>query len=250
MPKKAIRHFGLIGKKLDYSFSKGFFDTRFKVENPYLQYDNIELPTVDALQHWLQENAEEYVGVNVTQPYKTAILPFLDKLSPEANEIGAVNTVLFKANKKIGYNTDAYGFKKSVQPFLRDVHKKALIFGTGGAAKAVDYVLKNLGITVAHLSRNPDEENRIYGYDQANEQMVKSFPILVNCTPLGTFPNVNEQVDFPIQLVGKEHLVIDLIYNPDETQLLKTAREQGAETLNGLSMLKHQALKAWEIWNV
>lgn len=248
MEKEGSQKYGLIGKTLDHSFSKDFFTDKFERENHAARYENIELSNTDQLQEWLQENGTSFGGLNVTIPYKMEIIPFLSELSKEAKAIGAVNTISVEKHGFIGHNTDAYGFRQAIKPFLRNVHEKALILGTGGASKAIAYVLRNLGVDVAFLSRNPEGENQ-FSYDEANEIMVNSFLLIVNCTPVGTVPNVNEKPDFPIHFVGKDHLVIDLIYNPEETQFLKIARENKADTLNGLSMLKHQALKAWEIWN-
>lgn len=244
-----IRRFGLIGKTLSHSFSKQFFTEKFELEQIKASYENIELTDVSALQSFFETKVNHYQGLNVTFPYKEDVLPFMDELGPEALEIGAVNTIQFKEGKLIGHNTDAYGFQQSIKPFFRNIHERALLIGTGGASKAVAYVLRNLGVTIGFLSRTPNPEKMIFGYDQASEMMVKSFPLIVNCTPLGTFPNSNEKPNFPIEYVGEDHLVIDLIYNPSETLFLKIAREHGADTLNGLSMLKHQANKAWEIWN-
>lgn len=243
----AKNQYGLIGKSLDHSFSKRFFEDKFKKEGINVTYLNFELTSIDEFEGLHQENSE-LVGLNVTVPYKSDIIPFLDELSPIAKEIGAVNTIQFKSGKLIGHNTDAYGFQQSIKPFLRNVHERALVLGTGGASKAVTYVLRNLGIDVSYLSRNPSDENQ-FSYEDANELMVDAFKLIVNCTPIGTFPNVDEMPKFPIQHVNENHLVIDLIYNPEQTKFLRLAKEQGADTLNGLSMLQHQALKAWEIWN-
>lgn len=240
--------FGLLGKSLAHSFSKSFFEEKFEKENIDATYENIELSDVSSLAQWIKEELPNFVGVNVTIPYKTEIIPFLDGLSSEAKAIGAVNTVHYKNGKAIGYNTDAYGFQNSIKPFFRNVHERALLLGTGGASKAVKYVLENLGVTVAHLSRTPKPEQMIFGYDQANQILVDSFLMIVNCTPLGTYPKEDEKPDFPIELVGKDHFVVDLIYNPSETLFLKLAKEKGADTINGLSMLQHQARKSWEIW--
>lgn len=246
---KDTRKFGLIGKQLDHSFSKAFFQDKFEQENRQATYDNLAFKDENELKNWLLTTAKNYTGLNVTIPYKSIIIKYLDEVSLEAEKIGAVNTIHIKNGKLIGYNTDAYGFSNSIKPFLRNVHERALILGTGGASKAIAYILKNIGITVGFLSRNPQPEKMIFGYDQANQIMVDSFKLIVNCTPVGTFPKVEEAPDFPIELVGEDHLVIDLIYNPEETKFLRIAKEHGADTLNGLAMLKHQALKAWEIWN-
>lgn len=241
--------YGLIGKTLDHSFSKHFFSTKFRAEQINAVFENIELEDESALEMWMQTNAHEYAGLCVTIPYKQTIISCLDELDPVAKEIGAVNCIQIVNGRKIGHNTDAFGFSQSIKPFLRNVHERALILGTGGASKAVAYSLRKLGITVGFLSRKPQQDEMIFGYDQANQNMVNSFLMIVNSTPLGTHPNIDEQPDFPIELVGKDHFVVDLIYNPSETKFLEKARISGADTLNGLSMLKQQALKAWEIWN-
>ncbi|PHR46715.1 MAG: shikimate dehydrogenase [Fluviicola sp.] len=239
--------YGLIGKSLSHSFSKSFFEEKFKKDEINASYLNFELPHIESFVELFKSNPA-LRGLNVTVPYKTEIIPFLDELSINAEEIGAVNTIEFKSGKLIGHNTDAFGFQQSIKPFLRNVHERALILGTGGASKAVAYVLKNLGVEVKFLSRNPSVENE-FSYDDANELMVDAFKLIVNCTPIGTAPNVDEMPKFPIQFVNEDHLVIDLIYNPEQTKFLRIAKENGADTLNGLSMLQHQALKAWEIWN-
>lgn len=240
-------HYGLIGKSLGHSFSKQFFEDKFTREGINAFYQNFELASIDEFDRLVQDNPE-LRGLNVTVPYKSEIIPFLSDLSPTAKEIGAVNTIQFKSGKLIGHNTDAYGFQQSIKPFLRNVHERALILGTGGASKAVAYVLENLGIEVSYLSRNPSGENQ-FSYEDANDLMVDAFKLIVNCTPIGTYPNIEEMPNFPIQFVGEDHLVIDLIYNPGQSKFLRLAKGQGADTLNGLSMLQHQAIKAWEIWN-
>ena len=242
-----MKRYGLIGKRLDYSFSKSFFTEKFLQDEIDAVYENIELLDNDQLRLFCQENIHDFSGVNVTIPYKEDVIQFLDELSTSASAIGAVNTIHVLNGKIIGHNTDAYGFQKSIKKFLRKVKEKALLLGTGGASKAVEYVLKGLGIEVFYLSRTPEGEHQ-FSYEQANEMMINTFKLIVNCTPLGTYPNLDEQPPIPVECVGEDHLVIDLIYNPEQTQLLKIAKENGADTMNGLSMLQHQALKAWEIW--
>lgn len=242
-----MERYGLLGKRLDYSFSKTFFTENFQKEGIQATYENIELRDEDEVAQFFQNDVRAFKGLNVTIPYKRTVIPYLDELSSEAEAISAVNTIVIKDGKLIGYNTDAYGFQKSIKPFLRNVHERALILGTGGASKAVEYVLKNLGIDVFYLSRTP-KGDRQFSYEQANEIMMNSFKLIINCTPLGTHPNITEQPNIPVEHVSEDHLVIDLIYNPEETQLLSKAKAQGADTMNGLSMLQHQALKAWEIW--
>lgn len=243
-----LKKYGLLGKSLGHSFSKPFFTDKFQSIGESATYENIELEDLAALEAWFRGESKSFEGVNVTIPYKEAVIPFLDELSEEAKAVGAVNTIHFKDGKVIGHNTDTFGFRQSIKPFFRNVHERALILGTGGASKAVAYVLENLGVDIAYLSRNPKSDIE-FSYDQANEYMVNAFKLIVNTTPVGTYPNVDEIPNFPIELVGEDHLVIDLIYNPSETKFLTAAKQSGADILNGLSMLHHQAQKAWEIWN-
>jgi shikimate dehydrogenase len=240
-----MKKYGLIGKSLGHSFSPGFFNSFFEQHGIEAQYKLIELDSIERVKPNLDG---AYHGLNVTIPYKEAIIPFLDELSTEAKVIGAVNTIVFNKGKSIGFNTDAFGFQQSIKPFLTFEHERALILGTGGSSKAVAHVLKNLGIQVNFLSRNEQGSN-IYPYSQVNEAMLGACKLIVNCTPVGMFPHTDA---CPLPLVdgiGSSHLVVDLIYNPDETMLLKEAKSRGAATLNGLPMLKAQALKSWELWN-
>jgi shikimate dehydrogenase len=241
-----MKRFALIGKKLDYSFSKDFFNHYFLEKKLNCVYENIEINSITEIATVLKSN--KYTGFNVTIPYKEEIIPFLDELSLDAKLIGAVNTIYYKNKQIIGTNTDAFGFQQSIKPFLNNQHEKALILGTGGASKAVEFVLKNIGIDVLFISRNPKKSNQ-FSYLEINEQMLKSFKLIINCTPIGTFPNINEMPIFPVQFLNSEHFVIDLIYNPSKTKFLLESEKYGATTLNGLSMLQEQALKSWEIWN-
>jgi shikimate dehydrogenase len=241
-----MRKFGLLGKKLDYSFSKSFFTDLFAKNQIDASYDNIE---VTDLSKWFEDKSfAEFSGFSVTIPYKTEIIPFLDELSDEAKVIGAVNTVKNVNGKLIGYNTDAFGFGQSIKPFLNNHHERAMILGTGGASKAIAYVLKNIGLSVIFISRNP-KNNSEFGYESINENMVNACKMIVNCTPVGTFPDVDAKPNFPTDLLSDKHLVVDLIYNPEKSRLLKESGKQGAIVLNGYSMLQEQAKKAWEIWN-
>lgn len=241
-----MRKYGLIGKSLGHSFSKAFFEGKFAAEGIAASYENIELAQIDEVKTVLQNGG--FSGLNVTVPYKQEIIPFLDELTEEAKSIGAVNTVLFHNGKTIGANTDAHGFHQSIKPFLTNKHERALILGTGGASMAIAYVLKNIGIDVKFVSRNPENENE-FSYDSINQYMLQAFKLVVNCTPVGTFPNVDECIPFPFEFLTEEHLCVDLIYNPAETKFLRLAKENGATILNGESMLKEQALKAWVLWN-
>lgn len=240
-----MKKYGLIGKTLSHSFSKLFFEDYFRKNQIDAKYSNIELNNIDEIDKLFTSN---YNGLNVTIPFKEKIIPFLDDLSEEANSIGAVNTIQFKSGKKIGYNTDIFGFKSSVKPFITNRHERAMIFGTGGASKAVNFVLNSIGIDVIFISRNPKNENE-FSYNDINKGMINSCKILVNCTPVGTYPNIDEQFNLPYDYFSVNHLVVDLIYNPSKTVLLKKAEEQGAVILNGYTMLKEQALKSLSIWN-
>jgi shikimate dehydrogenase len=241
-----VRKFGLIGRSLGHSFSREFFTAKFAAEGAEASYSNIELAEMGGIRAVLDSG--EWSGLNVTFPYKTAVISFLDELSQEAREIGAVNTIAFRNGRTIGHNTDAFGFAQSIKPFLTNRHERALLIGTGGASKAVAYVFRNLGIDVLHVSRNP-QGLKEFPYEAVNEHMLRACKVVVNCTPVGTFPDVNQSVPFPFHFLTDEHLVIDLIYNPEKTAFLRLSEENGAAILNGASMLKEQALKAWEIWN-
>lgn len=238
------RKFGLLGKTLAHSFSQKFFTEYFAEHQIDAQFVNLELPEIAAVQDILNQ---EFHGLTVTIPYKEAIIPYLDRLTPEAQEIGAVNAIQFSNGETIGHNSDAYGFRQSIKPFLTNNHERALILGTGGAAKAVAYVFKTLGIDVIYCSRNPTTENQ-YTYDEINNHMINACKVIVNCTPVGTFPEINQCLPFPFEHITQQHLIIDLIYNPTKTTFLQQAENHGATILNGESMLKEQALKAWQIW--
>lgn len=240
-----MKTFGLIGKSLGHSFSPSFFNSYFEEHSIDAQYKLIEL---DGIEHVKSILDGTYRGLNVTIPYKEEVIPFLDELSPEAKAIGAVNTIGFSKGKTIGFNTDAFGFQQSIKPFLTFEHERALILGTGGSSKAVAYVLKNLGIQLNFLSRN-DPNGQQFSYEHVNEAMLSACKLIVNCTPVGMFPTMDTCPLPRFQGIGPSHLVVDLIYNPEETLLLKEAKSHGAATLNGLPMLKAQALKSWELWN-
>ena len=239
-----MKKYGLLGRSLQHSFSKPFFEKLFIEQAIDASYENLEIQTIDEC---ISIFERQLSGLNVTIPYKEQIIPFLDELSEEAQKIGAVNTVQFKHGKRIGHNTDAYGFRNSIKPFLTNQHERALVFGTGGASKAVEFVLKSLGVDVIFVARTPKGEN-CFSYEDVNERMISACKLLVNCTPVGTFPSVDKH-NVPYEALTKDHLVVDLIYNPAKTKFLEKAEYNGAMILNGESMLRHQALKAWEIWN-
>ncbi len=237
--------FGLVGKTLGHSFSKSYFEDKFQKEGIESTFKNFELAEIAEIQTVF--SISDLKGLSVTIPYKQAIIPYLDELSEEAAEIGAVNCISFQNGKKTGHNTDAFGFHQMIKPFLTNEHERAIILGTGGASKAVAYVLKKIGLDVIWVSRNP--QNGQFSYNEINEHMLRACKVVVNCTPLGTFPDVDACVPFPFEHLTESHLCIDLIYNPEETKFLRESKLHGATILNGLSMLKEQANKAWEIWN-
>lgn len=241
-----MRQFGLIGRNIAYSFSKTYFAEKFKNENIVdAVYNVFDLNTIGEVENVFQK--EGLVGFNVTIPYKQEIIPFLDELSPEAEKIGAVNTVLIKDGKKIGYNTDSHGFHHSILPLLEEHHKKALVLGNGGAAKAVFYILDKLNIEYKIVSRNFLENH--FTYNDINDEVIKDYQIIINCSPVGTFPNVENAPLLPYQFIDKIHLLYDLIYNPPVTKFLENGEKNKAKTKNGHEMLVLQAEKAWEIWN-
>jgi shikimate dehydrogenase len=193
-------------------------------------------------------DSENIYGLNVTIPYKEAVIPYLDALDHEAEAIGAVNTILIKNNKLIGCNTDHYGFKTSLIPHLNSTQKKALILGTGGASKAVVYALESLGIETKFVSRSKKIKGAL-NYKDLSASDIQEHTLIVNCTPLGTHPNIEECPPIPYNGIGKNHLLYDLIYNPSETKFLGYGKKADAKTLNGLKMLELQAEKSWEIWH-
>lgn len=241
-----MKVYGLVGKTLQHSFSANFFSDYFVNENIVAKYQNFELKTIEDIQSVFDLQP---AGLNVTIPYKESVIPFLDELDPIAEKIGAVNTIVFDGDKKIGYNTDAFGFKQAIKPFLNNQHERALIFGTGGAAKAVASVLKEIGVDVIFISRNPLGKNKHFNYSEVNLQMLNACKLMVNCTPVGTFPNSSDYLPLPYEGIGKDHLVIDLIYNPIKSMFLQKAENQGATIMNGEGMLKAQAMKSWSLWN-
>lgn len=242
---KKVR-FGLIGKNISYSFSRGYFTEKFSdLGLADHSYENFDLQTIREFKG-VVENNRNIKGLNVTIPYKEAIIPYLDELDGQAKKIGAVNTVQFTDKGLKGFNTDVYGFRNTIFPYLKTHHKKALILGTGGASKAVAFVLGELGIQNKSVSRNPSD-NQI-NYQAVTESVLQEFTVLVNCTPLGTHPNVDEKPDIPYSSLTERHFLFDLIYNPEKTAFLKEGEIRGARILNGLRMLELQADKAWEIW--
>lgn len=244
--KQRMHKFGLVGKNISYSFSKTFFSEKFEKENLTHSYENFDLESIQLFPKILSEN-KNLKGLNVTIPYKQTIISYLDSLDTDAETIGAVNTVkILDGNKLKGFNTDHFGFQKSLEEFLPLKQKTALIFGTGGSSKAIAFALKNLGFEFQFVSR---KKNSCLKYTDLNKAIIEKYLLLINCTPLGTFPNVEQSIPIPYQFITKNHLLFDLVYNPSETAFLKLGKQQGASISNGRKMLEFQAEKSWEIWN-
>lgn len=241
--------YGLIGKSLAHSFSKSYFEKKFKDEKlEGTTYDNFELDSIEKIGP-LVAGLENLKGLNVTIPYKEAVLPYLDELSAEAHQIGAVNCIKIINGKLQGHNTDVYGFSQSIKPFLDTNHQRALILGTGGASKAVHQALKKVGVEVYFVTSSEKQSANTLFYSEINSLVMQAFKLVVNTTPLGMGEWAHLSPPLPYHLFTPEHLAYDLIYNPSETLFLKQANAQGAVTMNGLSMLQLQAEKSWEIWN-
>lgn len=239
--------YGLIGKPLGHSFSANFFNKKFTDENIPERYILFPLDSITELPSLLR-NHPDLKGLNVTIPYKQTVIPYLDSLDKAAAEIGAVNVIkISKDNSLKGYNSDAVGFKDSIEPLIHDHMKRALVLGTGGASKAVCYVLKMLGIEVLSVSRNSHDE--VISYNDLSPEIISSHHIIVNTTPLGMWPNVDQAPDIPYHLLTPQHLCYDLVYNPETTTFMKRCAQNGATVKNGLDMLHGQALAAWRIWN-
>lgn len=239
--------FGLVGKNISYSFSANYFKNKFEKQNfSNFSYQNFDIQNINEFLKIIAVNPN-LKGLNITIPFKESILPFLDKIDKKALKIGAVNCIKFtKDNKLKGFNVDWIGFYKTLEPFVKN-HKKALVFGNGGASKAVVFALKKLKIKCKIVSRNPKDNN--ITYDDLNKKIVSKHTILINTTPLGTFPNINECIDIPFQYVSKEHIAYDLIYNPEKTQFLKNCEQNGAKIINGYNMLVEQAEASFTIWS-
>ncbi|NUM51239.1 MAG: shikimate dehydrogenase [Flavobacteriales bacterium] len=243
-----MKTYGLVGFPLSHSFSKTYFTEKFLKENiQNCEYLNFELEKISFLPELLKNN-KNIVGFNVTVPYKQSIIPYLHELDKTAEKIGAVNTVKINNGKLIGYNTDEYGFRFSLKPFLENKHQNVLILGNGGASKAVQYVLKDLGMEYTIAQRNPENKEHL-SFTEITEKAIQYHLLIINTTPVGMHPNVNECIDLPYHCINKEHLLYDLIYNPVKTLFLKKGEQQKASTINGLSMLHLQAEKTWMIWN-
>ncbi len=250
--------YGLVGRNIDYSFSRGFFNAKFKRERRADQYENFDLSSIEQLDDFLADQSD-LKGFNVTIPYKEAIIPFLNELSSTVQEIGAVNTVVIKEDGAlIGHNTDHLGFSKSILNWGLPGHKKAMVLGTGGAAKAVNFALRELGFEILQVSRKgesfymPRSQNeltyQILTYKDLTTEIMAQYLLIVNCTPLGTFPNVDQAPDLPYSAIGPQHSLYDLIYNPKLSLFLTRGKHSGARVKNGLEMLEIQAIESWALW--
>ncbi|MGZ3862083.1 MAG: shikimate dehydrogenase family protein [Bacteroidia bacterium] len=243
-----MKKLGLIGYPLTHSFSKKYFSEKFARENiSGYSFDTFSLENISAFPELLKKE-KDLIGLSVTIPHKETVIPFLHELDETARAIGAVNCIKISGGKLTGYNTDALGFKQSIRPFLDTNHTKALIFGTGGASKAVAYVLRNLGIHFWFVSRTENKFGNTLMYQELNADIISACKLLVNCTPVGMSPNNDKFPDIPYSSITPQHLAYDLIYNPEETVFLKKAKEQGALISNGYNMLCFQAEEAWRIW--
>jgi shikimate dehydrogenase len=241
-----MRKFGLIGLPLTHSFSKQFFTEKFEKEQiTDCLYENYPLEKIEDLPALLAAN-RDIVGLNVTIPYKKDVVPFLTDAAPAVKKTGACNCIRIDGKKRIGYNTDVIGFHLSLMPHLRVQHQRALILGTGGASAAVEFVLQQIAMPYLIVSRNPGTNS--IGYDQLSEDLMESHTLIVNTTPLGTFPAVETYPPIPYQYVTDQHFLYDMVYNPTETIFLKQGREKGATILNGMDMLIGQANASWDIW--
>lgn len=245
-----MQKYGLLGYPLGHSFSKTYFNQKFEAEKIDAEYINFEIPSIKEIKDVLKENPN-LNGLNVTIPYKEQVIPFLDDLDEDARQIGAVNVIKFSKGrfgrlKLKGYNSDIIGFKQSIEPLLTESHRKALILGTGGASKAVFHGLKQLGVGSTFVSREPKEF--CITYDDITPKMMEQYTVIINTTPAGMFPNINACPNIPYNQLTSDHLLYDLLYNPDETLFMKKGKEKGAVVKNGLEMLLLQAFAAWQIW--
>ena len=241
--------YGLIGYPLEHSFSRNYFNEKFRNERIDAEYDNFEIPSIENFKEVL-ETTPNLRGLNVTIPYKEEVIRYLDELNAEARAIGAVNVirVTHKGSKTVlkGFNSDVIGFTRSIESMLEPLHRKALILGTGGAAKAVDYGLKSLGLGTLFVSRTA--RPGVITYNDVTPDLIRSHKVIVNCTPLGMYPHVDSCPPLPYEAMDSHTLLYDLLYNPDETLFMQKGRQQGAITKNGLEMLLLQAFASWEMW--
>ncbi|QXP69696.1 shikimate dehydrogenase [Polaribacter sp. R2A056_3_33] len=250
MGERKNKVFGLLGKDIEYSFSRGYFTEKFKkLDLQKCRYVNFDLQKIEDFTAVIKEGGDSLVGINVTIPYKEEVMKYLDKLDETAKAIGAVNTIKFtKRGNLKGYNSDVVGFEKSIFPLIKKHHKRALILGTGGASKAIAYALKKNDIKFKFVSRNPEGKKEI-SYQDLTEEIMEKYQIIINSSPVGTSPNTDRCPDIPYQFITEKHLLYDLIYNPEVTTFLAKGKAQGATIKNGYEMLQLQAEESWRIWN-
>lgn len=238
--------YGIIGYPLGHSFSRKFFAEKFANEGIDAEYINFEIPHIGMLPDILRQNPE-LCGLNVTLPYKTAVIPYLDSMSEEVQEIGAVNVIRVRDGKLRGYNSDIIGFTESLRPLLKPHHQKALILGTGGASRAIRVGLSHLGIDWTYVSRTP--KDGMLAYSALTPDVMDAYTVIVNCSPVGMFPHTGEYPDIPYGCLTDRHLLYDLVYNPKETKFMQNGARYGATVKNGLEMLHLQAVASWHFWN-
>ncbi len=244
-----MRLYGLIGYPLSHSFSKKYFSKKFEKEHIQgAAFENFSIAHIKLLSDVLKNNPL-LLGLAVTIPYKKNIIPFLYEISGAVKKTGACNCIKITDGKLFGHNTDVTGFEKSFIKYLQPHHKKALILGTGGGAAAVEYVLQKLNIDYCFVSRKKDEVKNILSYDDLNKEIFSDYTIIINATPSGMYPNIDEAPKMPYQLLTSKHYLFDLIYNPAKTKFLSLGQLQGASIENGYEMLVLQAEENWKIWN-
>jgi len=247
-----MRKFGLIGFPLEHSFSKNYFTKKFESEKLFdCVYHNYPIENIHQIRKIINDNSE-LIGLNVTIPYKQKVMEFLDAVDNEASEVGAVNTIkIVREQKRFhlqGFNTDIHGFEKPLLENLKSIHRSALILGTGGASKAVAYILQKHGITYHYVSRTPKDDT-IFSYNDLTTGLVKRHKLIINTSPLGMYPDITKCPAIPYEAIGPDHILYDLIYNPEKTLFLNNGEQKKATIINGLPMLYIQAEKSWEVWN-
>lgn len=243
---KEIKRFGLIGRNIDYSFSRSYFTHKFNSSKKlsYCEYINFDIQSINKVK--VVFNQKNLFGLNVTIPYKQDIINYLDEVDNLANEIGAVNTICFENQKKIGYNTDIVGFKKTLELNSLDNFDSVIILGSGGASKTVEYFCKKNNVSYKIVSR--DKKKNYLSYDEINKDILSNTVLIVNCTPVGTYPNIDSSPNLPYNLINDKSIFFDLVYNPEETLFIKKGKKIGCRTINGYQMLKLQADESWNLW--
>ena len=237
--------YGLIGFPLTHSFSPAYFKMKFAAQHTDATYELFPIKAIREFPEMLKNNPD-LAGLNVTTPYKEAVMRYIDKIDNVAEEIGAVNCIVFREGETIGYNTDAMGFEKSLNPLLKSQHTQALILGTGGSSKAVAYTLTQLGIPFRKVSR--DKTDGVLTYSDLSAEVISRHKLIINTTPVGMYPNVDEAPPIPYDGISEQHLLFDLIYNPEETRFLSIGKAHGAVVKNGFEMLQLQAEASWNLW--